>query len=269
MYAPLHLRSSFPVIASRELSRLLPCGSESLMSSDRGVVLEPGFREQWQRLISEPLWAALVHLGVEEAADLAYLFSSQDEAREWAVLQQCGADSDRFLVAWQLCRTIVDKDFSVVDKVLLLEHQRARGAAPKARPTAAIPRDPRPPLERPVSVKRRREVITDSLTGTEQVRVVAAAAATSSSINPVHPVHDELVDLFCRSGTSNLRYQFLEKAYAPRPAPDPVGVSRSWILSKFEEFQPEQLKAPLRAWRRWDSWKTAKAPEISSFQPTP
>ena len=67
------------------------------MSSDRSVVLEPGFREQWQRLISEPLWAALVHLGVEEAADLAYLFSSQDETREWAVLQQCGADADRFL----------------------------------------------------------------------------------------------------------------------------------------------------------------------------
>ena len=44
-------------------------------------------------------------------------------------------------------------------------------------------------------------------------------------------------------------------------------VSRSWILSKFEKFQPDQLKAPLRAWHRWESWKTAKAPEISSFQP--
>ena len=210
MYAPLHLRSSSPVIASRELSQLLgpTCGSVSLTSSGRSVVLEPGFREQWQRLISEPLWAALVHLGVEEAADLAYLFSSQDEAREWAVLQQCGADADRFLVAWQLCRTIVDKDFSVVDKVLQLEHQRTRGAAPKAMPKAAVPRDHRPPLARPVSVKRRRDAITDSLTGVEQVRVIADVAATSSSINPAHPVHDELVALFCQSGPATCGISF-------------------------------------------------------------
>ena len=133
MHALLLLRSSCPVIFIQAALHLLPRCPESLMSSSgSGVVFEPGFRDQWQRLISEPLWAALVHLGVEDAADLAYLFSSQDEACEWAVLQQCGADSARLVVAWQLCRTIVDKDFSVVDKVLLLEHQRTRGAAPKA-----------------------------------------------------------------------------------------------------------------------------------------
>ena len=212
------------------------------------------------RLISERLWTALVHLGVEDAHDLAYLFASQDEAREWAVLQQCASDSDRFVVAWQLCRTIVDKDFSVVDRVLLLEHQCTRGAAPKPMPISSRTPDTRPPLERPLSVKRRREAITDSLTGREQVNVVTADPATASSINPAHPVHDQLVDLFCRSGASNLRYQLLERAY-------PSGVSWSWILSKFEKFQPDQLKAPLRAWQRWDSWRLSKAPEISAFEP--
>ena len=129
--------------------------------------------------------------------------------------------------------------------------------------------DSRPPLERPLSVKRRREAITDSLTGREQVHVVTADPATASSINPAHPVHDQLVDLFCRTGASNLRYQFLERAYGPGPAPAPSDVSRSWILSKFENFQPDQLKAPLRAWQRWDSWRLAKAPEISAFEPDP
>ena len=85
----------------------------------------------------------------------------------------------------------------------------------------------------------------------------------------MHPVYDQLVDLFCSSGTCNLRYQLLERAYAPGPAPNPHDVSRSWILSKFEKFQPDQLKASLRAWHRWDSWRLARAPEISSFQPDP
>ena len=143
-----------------------PLSRVSVMaSSGSGDAFEPGFRGQWQRMISDALWVALVHLGVGDAADLAYSFASQDEAREWAVLQQCGGDSDRFVIAWQLCMSIVDRDFSVVDKVLRLEHQRTRGAAPKAMPTSSRTHDPQPRLERPVSVKRRREAITDSLTG--------------------------------------------------------------------------------------------------------
>ena len=97
MHASLLLRSSCPVIFIQAALHLLLCCPESPMSSSgSGVAFEPGFRDQWQRLISENLWTALVHLGVEDASELAYLFSSQDEAREWAVLQQCGADSDRF-----------------------------------------------------------------------------------------------------------------------------------------------------------------------------
>ena len=117
-------------------------------------------------LISDRLWEALTTVGVEEASDLAYLFVSEDEAPEWAVLQQCSEDSDSFVAAWAIVRRLVDEDRSVVDRILATELARRR-AVPKARPVR--------PHAQP---HRRRAAITDSVSGLEGVRVSEYSASS-------------------------------------------------------------------------------------------
>eukprot|EP00439_Symbiodinium_sp_Y106_P018847 s651_g2.t1 len=122
--------------------------------------------EQWARLISEDIWRALAETGVEDAADLAYLFTSEDEAREWAVLQQCAESCDNFVVAWSLVRRLVDEDKSVVDRILAVELAR-RKATPKAVPAVSAVVSRTEP-----AVKRRKAAITDSVTGLEGLNTI-------------------------------------------------------------------------------------------------
>ena len=129
-------------------------------------------------LISDRLWEALTTVGVEEASDLAYLFVSEDEAREWAVLQQCSEDSDSFVAAWAIVRRLVDEDRSVVDRILATELARRR-AVPKARPVRPHAQPPSEPL-----AKRRRAAITDSVSGLEGVRVSEYSASSSWGLHP-------------------------------------------------------------------------------------
>ena len=217
--------------------------------------------EQWARLISDDIWRALTATGVESAEDLAYLFVSEDEAREWAVLQQCSHSADNFVAAWSIVRRLVDEDRTVVDRVLASELARRR-ATPKARPVRAVSSSA-PPEQ---LFKKRRAAVTDSVTGLEGVRVLDYAPSSSVGLNlPVSRERDRLWKLWVRSGSDNLRYQALlqDGTLVSNASECPL----AWVLSKFEKFSDDQLKAPLRAWDRWEAWQAATCPQANLFRP--
>ena len=214
---------------------------------------------QWSRLISDDLWQVLSDAGVEDAADLAFFFVSEDEAREWAVLQQCSAGADNFVAAWSIVRRLVSEDRSDVDRILAVELARRR-ATPKQRPARASASS-----EEPV-VKRRRAAVTSSITGLEGVRVVDYHPKSAWSFDPPSSLErDALWELWLQSGPDNLRFQECLRSgsfiQAPSEAP------RIWVLSKFEKFSDEQLKPPLRAWARWEDWRSRNCPGVAACHP--
>ena len=209
---------------------------------------------QWSRLISDDLWQALSEAGVEDAADLAFFFVSEDEAREWAVLQQCSSGADNFVVAWSIVRRLVS-----VDRILAVELARRR-ATPKQRPSQASASSGEP------AVKRRRAAITSSITGLEGVRVVDYHPKSAWSLDPPSSrERDALWELWLQSGADNLRFQECLRSGSLLQSPSEA--PRIWVLSKFEKFSDEQLKPPLRAWARWEDWRSRNCPGVAAFHP--
>ena len=160
---------------------------------------------QWERMISDDIWLAMGRAGIESAPDLAFFFLNKDEAREWALLQAHGSEVDSFVLAWGLCRRLIEADSSVVDKVFQLERQRVRSAAPKAMPS----RPRAPPLSQADKdiVARRKRAVTDSITGFEELQVRKATRQdVHSQLDPPNAVWDELWSLWLLTGKTNLRW---------------------------------------------------------------
>ena len=215
---------------------------------------------QWARLISDALWQALSDAGVEDAADLAFFFVSEDEAREWAVLQQCSVGCDSFVAAWSMVRRLVADDRSVVDRILAVELARRR-ATPKQRPACGMVPSSSEPL-----AKRRRAAVTDSLSGLEGVRIAECQPGSSWDLNPpVSRERDLLWNLWLQSGSDNLRFQASVRSGSHLSSA--AAAPRAWVLSKFEKFSDEQLKPPLRAWARWEAWRANSCPSVPACRP--
>ena len=218
-------------------------------------------RDQWQRIIAEPVWQILGDIGVESAGDVAFLLSSEDAVREWSTTSGLGAFADTLVAAWGICRKLAQEDHSVVDQIVRLERSKNSGSVSQKRSLVAGAN-----TSRTVGpCKHRRETTTDSLTGLEEVKVVCPSSSAATPLPPVDAQREELWKLWVLSGEHNLRRQLLRQR-GTEPKEGDQGL-RPWVLSKFERFDEDQLKAPLRVWKRWECWRAVEAPSCSPTKP--
>ena len=185
--------------AFRKCELLSPCAvsgnsQERVLAEVAGLMASAGSDEHWARMISDELWAAMGRAGIESAPDQAFFFCTEDDGREWAILKARGQAADNFVLAWSLCRWLIEQDNSVVERVFQLERQRVKGAAPRARPVSRTPSHSQAAVEVLARCKR---AVVDSLPGFEQLQVrKATKQGLATQLDPPAAIWDELWDLW-------------------------------------------------------------------------
>ena len=140
----------------------------------------------------------------------------------------------------------MQEDHHVVDRICQLERQRVRGAAPKRMPQLAQAKSAPRDVVRRELVWKRKHAVTDSLTG-------------FNSGPASHPTGRWciILTLTNKFGTSNLGWKEAAAKYPEGcPPPDPEYSPSLWVFSKLVKYDIEQLRPPVRAFRRWESWAT-------------